>query len=122
VTIAITLFAGVERGGLAGVLVWLMLFLWSASRHHAALVGRVHSIEHFRNVTRHTALTLPHTLSIRIDEGLTFLNARWLQEYLVEHVADQSEVRNVILICSAVHAINASGLESLEAINPSRAA
>jgi SulP family sulfate permease len=73
--------------------------------------------EHFRNVERHTVLTLPHLLSIRIDESLTYLNARWLEEYVLEQVAERPALRHVILMCSAVNAIDASGLESLEAIN-----
>ncbi|MDP5104099.1 MAG: sulfate permease [Erythrobacter sp.] len=116
-TIAITLIAGVELGVIAGVSVGLLLYLWRASRPHAAIVGRVPGTEHFRNVDRHTVLTLPHLLSIRIDESLTYLNARWLEEYVLEQVADRPTLRHVILMCSAVNAIDASGLESLEAIN-----
>jgi SulP family sulfate permease len=73
--------------------------------------------EHFRNVDRHKVLTLPHLLSIRIDESLTYLNARWLEEYVLEQVAERPALRHVILMCSAVNAVDASGLESLEAIN-----
>ena len=62
-------------------------------------------------------ITLPHILSLRIDEGLTFLNARWLEEYVLERVAEQPKLRHVILMCSAVNEIDASALESLEAIN-----
>ncbi len=116
-TIGVTLLAGVEQGVIAGVLVGLLLYLWRASRPHAAVVGRVPDTEHFRNVERHKVLTLPHILSIRVDEGLTYLNARWLEEYVLERVAAQPELRHVILMCSAVNAIDASGLESLEAIN-----
>ncbi len=116
-TIAITLLAGVELGVIAGVAVGLLLYLWRASRPHAAIVGRVPGTEHFRNVERHTVLTLPHLLSIRIDESLTYLNARWLEEYVLEQVAERPALRHVILMCSAVNAIDASGLESLEAIN-----
>lgn len=36
---------------------------------------------------------------------------------MLERVADQPEVRHVILMCSAVNEVDASGLESLEAIN-----
>jgi SulP family sulfate permease len=97
--------------------VGLLLYLWRASRPHAAIVGRVPETEHFRNVERHTVFTVPHVLSIRIDESLTYLNARWLEEYVLEEVADRPEVRHVILMCSAVNEIDASGLESLEAIN-----
>ncbi|MFZ9396266.1 MAG: SulP family inorganic anion transporter [Erythrobacter sp.] len=116
-TIGITLIAGVELGVIAGVLVGLLLYLWRASRPHAAIVGRVPETEHFRNVERHSVLTVPHVLSIRIDESLTYLNARWLEEYVLERVAERPALRHVILMCSAVNEIDASGLESLEAIN-----
>ncbi|AWW74456.1 sodium-independent anion transporter [Erythrobacter sp. KY5] len=117
VTIAITLLAGVEMGVIAGVGVGLVLYLWRASRPHAAIVGRVPETEHFRNIARHKVFTVPHVLSIRIDEALTYLNARWLEEYVLEEVADRPAVRHVILMCSAVNEVDASGLESLEAIN-----
>ena len=116
-TIVITLLAGVELGVIAGVAVGLLLYLWRASRPHAAIVGRVPETEHFRNVERHKVFTVPHVLSIRIDESLTYLNARWLEEYVLEQVADRPDVRHVILMFSAVNEIDASGLESLEAIN-----
>ncbi|OBX18677.1 sodium-independent anion transporter [Erythrobacter sp. QSSC1-22B] len=116
-TIVVTLLVGVEMGVIAGVAVGLLLYLWRASRPHAAIVGRVPETEHFRNVERHKVFTVPHVLSIRIDESLTYLNARWLEEYVLERVAEQPEVRHVILMCSAVNEIDASGLESIEAIN-----
>ena len=116
-TILVTLLAGVETGVIAGVAVGLLLYLWRASRPHAAIVGRVPGTEHFRNVERHTVLTLPHILSIRIDESLTYLNARWLEEYVLERVAERPKLRHVVLMCSAVNEIDASGLESLEAID-----
>ena len=116
-TIAITLLAGVELGVIAGVAVGLLLYLWAASRPHAAIVGRVPETEHFRNIARHKVFTAPHVLSLRIDESLTYLNAHWLEEFVMEQVAEHLELRHVILMCSAVNAIDASGLESLEAIN-----
>jgi len=115
-TIGVTLLAGVEPGVIAGVGVGLLLYLWTSSRPHAAIVGRVPDTQHFRNIDRHKVITLPHILSIRIDESLTYLNARWLEEYVLERVAEKPELRHVILMCSAVNAIDASGLESLEAI------
>jgi SulP family sulfate permease len=116
-TIIVTLVAGVELGVIAGVVVGLLLYLWRASRPHAAIVGRVPGTEHFRNVARHKVITLPHLLSLRIDESLTYLNARWLEDYVLELVAERPELRHVVLMFSAVNAVDASGLESLEAIN-----
>ena len=116
-TIGVTLLAGVEPGVIAGVALSLALFLWRASRPHAAVVGRVPETEHFRNVKRHKVLTDPRILTIRIDESLTYLNARWLEEFVLEQVAEQPSVRHLVLMASAVNAIDASALESLEAIN-----
>ncbi|MDQ4418970.1 sulfate permease [Sphingobium sp. DEHP117] len=116
-TVLVTLLAGVEPGVIAGVGLSLALFLWRASRPHAAIVGRVPETEHFRNVKRHKVFTDPRILTIRIDESLTYLNARWLEDYVLEAVAEQPRLRHLILMCSAVNAIDASALESIEAIN-----
>lgn len=116
-TIIVTLLAGVEPGVIAGVGLSLALYLWRSSRPHAAIVGRVPETEHFRNVERHKVFTDPRILTIRIDESLTYLNARWLEEFILEQVAEQKTVRHVVLMCSAVNAIDASALESIEAVN-----
>lgn len=116
-TVLVTLLAGVEPGVIAGVGLSLALFLWRASRPHAAIVGRVPETEHFRNVKRHKVLTDPRILTIRIDESLTYLNARWLEEFVLEQVAEHPDLRHLILMCSAVNGIDASALESIEAIN-----
>ena len=116
-TILVTLLAGVEAGVITGVGVSLALFLWRASRPHAAVVGLVPGTQHFRNVLRHQVETAPNVVTLRIDESLTFINARWVEERVLELVSDQPKIRHVILMCSAVNEIDASALESLEAIN-----
>jgi len=116
-TIVVTLLVGVEPGVIAGVGLSLALFLWRSSRPHAAIVGRVPETEHFRNIKRHKVFTDRRILTIRIDESLTYLNARWLEEFVLEQVAEQSELRHLILMCSAINAVDASALESIEAIN-----
>jgi SulP family sulfate permease len=116
-TVLVTLLLGVEPGVMAGVGLSLALFLWRSSRPHAAIVGRVPETGHFRNVKRHKVITDPRILTIRIDESLTYLNARWLEEFVLEAVADHPQARHLVLMCSAVNAIDGSALESLEAIN-----
>jgi len=116
-TIMVTLLAGVEPGVVSGVVLSLALYLWRASRPHAAIVGRVPQTEHFRNVRRHAVITHPQLLTIRIDESLTYLNARWLEEFVLAEVAERPNLHHLILMCSAVNTIDASALESLEAIN-----
>lgn len=116
-TIAVTLLAGVEAGVVTGVLLSLALYLWRASRPHAAIVGLVPGTQHFRNVLRHQVETASNLLTLRIDESLTFINARWLEDKVLELVAEHPQLEHLVLMCSAVNEIDASALESLEAIN-----
>jgi SulP family sulfate permease len=116
-TLLVTLGAGVESGLLAGVLVSLLLFLFKTSRPHIAEVGLVAGTEHFRNVLRHSVAVSPRLLSLRVDESLYFANARSLEDRLNEAVAQRPGLEHVVLQCSAINDIDASALESLEAID-----
>nr|WP_246831411.1 sulfate permease [Pseudotabrizicola formosa] len=116
VTILAVLLVGVEAGILAGVSLSLALFLWRTSRPHIAIVGQVPGTEHFRNVERHDVITDPRILSIRVDESLYFANARALEDAIYDRVAGLPQLQHVVLMCPAVNAIDASALESLEAI------
>ena len=117
VTILLTLIEGVEAGILSGVTLSIALFLYRTSRPHSALVGRVPGTEHFRNTTRHDVETVSTVALLRIDESLYFANARYLEDTVYNLVASHPELEHVVLICSAVNLIDASALESLDAIN-----
>ncbi|MCK9552142.1 SulP family inorganic anion transporter, partial [Aquamicrobium sp.] len=116
-TILVTLGWGVELGIVAGVLLSLLLHLYRTSKPHTAIVGQVPGTEHYRNVERHSVLTDPRILSIRVDESLYFANSRFLEDTIAANVAERPDLKHVILMCSAVNAIDASALESLEEIN-----
>ena len=116
-TVGVTLGVGVESGLVAGVLVSLMLFLLKTSRPHIAEVGLVSGTEHFRNVLRHRVRVDPRLLSLRVDESLYFANARALEDRINQEVAKRPKLQHVVLQCSAINDIDASALESLEAID-----
>jgi len=116
-TMLVTLTMGVEQGLLAGVGLSLGLFLFRTSRPHMAVVGQVAGTEHFRNVARHKVVTDPAVFAIRVDESLYFPNARALEDRIVQALSEQPGLRHVVLQCTAVNYIDASALESLEAIN-----
>ncbi len=116
ITLGGTLLLGVETGIALGVGASILIFLYRSSNPHAAIVGQVPGTEHYRNVKRHKVETLPGVLSIRIDESLYFANARYLEDLVTEHVAANPGLTDVVLMCSAVNAIDMSALESLEAI------
>ena len=110
------LLIGVEAGILLGVGLSLLLFLWRTSQPHIAVVGQVPGSEHFRNVERFAVIESPSVLSLRVDESLYFPNARYLEDRIGELIASRPEVRHLVLMCSGVNLIDASALDSLEAI------
>ena len=116
-TMSVTLIIGVELGVIAGVLISILSHIYKSSRPHIAIVGQVPGTEHYRNVLRHDVLVNPQVLTIRVDESLYFANTRFLEDRIYSEVAKQSELKHVILMCSAVNAIDMSALESLELIN-----
>jgi SulP family sulfate permease len=116
-TILVTLLAGVELGVTTGIVISIGLHLYITSKPHFAIVGQVPGTHHFRNVNRHAVVTPEHIVTIRIDESLYFANARFLEDTVYCVLGNRPDLQHLILMCPAVNHIDASGLESLEAIN-----
>jgi SulP family sulfate permease len=95
------------------------LHLYKTSRPHVAEVGLVPGTQHFRNILRHKVETDPAMVTLRVDESLYFVNARFLEDLMQERVSRRAAAirKHVVLMCSAVNEVDFSALESLEAIN-----
>lgn len=117
ITLFLTLLLGVEIGIASGVLASILMHLYKTSQPHVAVIGRVAGTEHFRNVQRHDVETFENILSIRIDESLYFANTRFLEELIFRLMAKKPKLEHVILMCTAVNAIDMSALQTLEKIN-----
>ena len=104
---------GLHRAALGGDLVRAPLNVILAPvfllNRLAALVARAFN--------RHRVATCPSLVTLRVDESLYFVNARFLEDLLQDRLAERPEIRNVILMCSAVNEIDYSALEILEVIN-----
>ncbi len=116
-TILLTLVYGIEAGIVVGVGLSVALYLFKTSRPHVAVVGQVPGTEHFRNVLRHKVITSETVATLRVDESLYFANARYLEDKVYDLVAANPQLDHFVLMCPAVNEIDASALESLEAIN-----
>ncbi|MCH2567343.1 MAG: SulP family inorganic anion transporter, partial [Pseudomonadales bacterium] len=111
------LATGVETGILLGIVVSFVLLIRNSSRPHIAVVGRWQNTEHFRNVLRHEVTTDKSVLAVRIDESLYFVNSRYIETFLMNRVAESSDIRHVLMICTATNFIDTSGLDMLEALS-----
>lgn len=117
VTFVLTLSSDVESGIVAGIALSVLLHLAKASQPHVAVVGLVPGTEHFRNVLRHPVQTCSRVQTLRVDESLYFVNARFIEEKVTDMVLANPALRHLILMCSAVNDIDSSALEALEGIN-----
>jgi len=116
VTFAAVLLVGIETGILVGVATAILLFIWRTSRPHMAIVGRVGSTETYRNILRHTVKTCPHVVTIRVDQSLYFANTKYLEDTILQIIADRPEVKHLVLVGIAVNFIDASALGTLESL------
>jgi SulP family sulfate permease len=108
---------GLEAGITLGILFSLASLLYRASTPHIAVLGRIPHSEHFRNVERYTAETLPGVLFLRIDESLFFGNLNAVETRLAAELAKSPAIHDVVLIMSAVNRIDATAMEVLTDIN-----
>lgn len=116
-TLAGVLLLGVVDAILLGVGLSLALFIWRTSQPHLAVLGRVPGTEHYRNILRYEAQTEPHVLAVRVDESLYFANIRYVRASLVAMLRERPATRQLLLVFSAVNAIDVSALQGLRELN-----
>ena len=116
-TAAGVLALGVEAGVVVGVALSMGALIWRASRPHIAVLGRIPGTEHFRNVERYSADTAPGLLMLRVDAGLFFGNVEAVNERIEDELAARPDTRHLVLVLSAVNAIDTSALFALGELN-----
>ena len=108
---------GVEAGVVTGVVLSMGTLIWRASRPHIAVLGRIAGTEHFRSIERYPGETAAGLLLLRIDAGLFFGNVEAVNGRIEEELAAHSATRHLVLVLSAVNAIDTSALFGLSELN-----
>jgi SulP family sulfate permease len=108
---------GVEAGVVIGVVLSMGTLIWRASRPHIAVLGRIAGTEHFRNIERYPGETASDVLLLRIDAGLFFGNVEAVNTRIEEELAARPATRHLVLVLSAVNAIDTSALFGLSELN-----
>jgi len=111
------LLLGVEAGVVLGLLLSLGTMIWRESRPHVAVLGRIPGTEHFRNIERYTAETDSRVLLLRVDAGLFFGNVEAVNARIEAALAAHPAARHLVLVLSAVNAIDTSALFGLLELN-----
>lgn len=111
------LIFGVQWGVLAGVILAMALHIRQTLHPHIAEVGRFPGTEHYRDAARFVVETNEEVKTLRIDESLYYANARSLEERVSDLISESPDMRDLVLMCTAVSRIDASALSSLFEVN-----
>lgn len=120
-TAAGVIVLGIEAGVVLGVVLSMGNLIWRASRPHIAVLGRIAGSEHFRNVERYPAQTVPSLLMLRIDANLFFGNVEAVGARIEDEIKAHPEARHLVLVMTAVSSIDTSALFGLVELNASLA-
>ncbi len=113
-----TLSLGIELGILVAVVASMLVVFARMSKPHTATLGRIPDTTSYRNTDRFPeAETEPGIRVIRIDAALSFVNAQYVKRLCLEQAATLvDEPRTLVLDCSGINDIDATGAEALSEI------
>lgn len=115
VTFLATLLLGIEEGIGIGVLLSLVMVIYTSTNPHSTEIGRLGNTQNFRNINRYPqAKTDPEFLIYRFDSNLYFANVEHFRESLDEKINNRGEnLALVILDASAITNIDSTGVHTL---------
>ena len=118
--LALTFFAtltlGVERGILVGVLSSLGVFVYSTTRPHTAVLGRLGDTPHFRNLKNYPEAKSPPGVQIlRFDSQMYFGNVSFFKE-MMRGLEDDATLHAVVIDGCSLTQIDSSADNTLHAI------
>jgi SulP family sulfate permease len=111
------LLLGVDGGVVVGLLLSMGTMIWRESRPHIAVLGRIAGTEHFRNIERYDTETRSGVLLLRVDAGLFFGNVEAVSARVDDTVHRHPGTRDLVLVLSAVNAIDTTALFGLLELN-----
>jgi len=117
-TFLVTLFIGIEEGILAGVVISLIVVIYSSTKPHQAELGRLGETNNFRNIKRYTEAKIDADILIyRFDSSLYFANVEHFKETIISHIEEKGDKLDLfILDASAINSIDSTGLHTIQEI------
>lgn len=118
VTFAATLFLGIEEGIAAGVILSLVVVIYSSTKPYYAEVGRLGSTDTFRNIKRFPEAKIKDEILIyRFDSNLYFANVEYFRETIDDKIFEHGDsLELVVLDGSAMTDIDSTGVDVLNSL------
>ncbi|MFO7845889.1 MAG: solute carrier family 26 protein [Balneolaceae bacterium] len=118
VTFVATLALGIEEGIAVGVVLSLVLVIYSSTKPHSAELGQLGDTKNYRNINRYTEADVEKDILIyRYDSSLYFANVEHFQDTLYARMDQHGEgLKLVILDASAISSVDSTGVHKLTEI------
>ena len=116
VTFVVTLVHTIEVGILVGVLLSFVFLQYRSSKPHIAELVKIPETNYYRNLNRFpNGISHPDYMIVRFDDQLYFGNSDYFKESIYRFLEKRNvPPKYVILHATNIHAIDSSGLHTLE--------
>jgi SulP family sulfate permease len=112
-----TLVLGIELGIAIAVISSMLVVFARMSRPHTAVLGRIQNTTSYRNLERFpNAIVVEGITVIRVDAAVSFINAQRLKNLLLSFARSQSPPDHLVLDCSGINDLDATGADALSEI------
>ena len=116
VTLLITATVGIKEGIFVGVILSLGMLIYTTTKPHIAILGRIPDTHFYRNIKRFEGLliTSEEILIVRFDAQLFFANVQYFKDKLETSVAGKGKKLKLIIIDGeSINSIDSSGVYML---------
>lgn len=118
VTFIATLFLGIEEGIAIGVVLSLILVIYSSTKPHSAELGQLGNTKNYRNIDRYTEASVDdQVLIFRYDSPLFFANVDHFDDSLESRMKFHGEnLKVIILDASAMNSVDSTGIHAIDGL------
>lgn len=116
ITFFATLLLGIEEGIAIGVLISLVVVIYSSTKPHSAELGRLGDTGNFRNINRYSEAKVDDEILIyRFDSPLYFANVEYFRESIDDKINQRGDkLKLIVLDASAINQIDSTGIHAME--------
>lgn len=117
-TFVATLTLGIEEGIGVGVLLSIIMVVYSSSKPHIAELGRLDGTRTYRNIERYKSSKRKEgVLVYRFDSPLFFGNSERFGDALREKIeVREDKITHIVLDFASIHSIDSTGVHALETL------
>lgn len=101
----------VHEGIYVGIALTFVVFVYNHLRPRVSRLSK--SDDNILRITKESELKCEHIAIVRFDEALIFANATYLEDKVLEYIAESPTLRHIVIACKGINDIDASGEDAL---------